>query len=44
MKKRVSIQGFPVDVISYKSALDFVVSAIDNGENVQIVRIKTLQM
>lgn len=39
MKKRVSIQGFPVDIISYMSALDFVVSAIDNGENLQIVTI-----
>ncbi len=39
MKKRMSLQGFPVDIISYSSALDFVKNALDNGENLQIVTI-----
>ncbi len=39
MKKRVCLQGLPVDIISYDSALEFALSAIDNGENMQIVTI-----
>ncbi len=39
MKKRVSLQGFPVDIVSFESALNIAMSAVDNGENMQIVTI-----
>ncbi len=39
MKKRVCLQSFPVDILTYQNALDFSMSAVDNGENFQIITI-----
>lgn len=39
MTKRVYIQGYPVDILSFNQALDCARSAIDNGENLQVVTI-----
>lgn len=39
MTKRVYLQGFPVDILTYNQALERAKSAIDNGENMQVVTI-----
>lgn len=39
MTKRVYLQGFPVDILTYNQALECAKSAIDNGENMQVVTI-----
>ena len=39
MTKRVYIQGYPVDILSFIQALNCAKSAIDNGENLQVVTI-----
>ncbi len=39
MKKRVYIQGFPVDILSYAQALEYAKNAIYNGENMQVITI-----
>lgn len=39
MKKRVYIQGFPVDILTYAQALECAKNAIYNGENMQVITI-----
>lgn len=39
MKKRVYIQGFPVDILSHAQALEYAKNAIYNGENMQVITI-----
>lgn len=39
MTKRAYLQGFPVDILTYNQALECAKSAIDNGENMQVVTI-----
>ena len=39
MTKRVYLQGFPVDILTYNQALECAKSAIDIGENMQVVTI-----
>ncbi|HIQ89522.1 TPA: WecB/TagA/CpsF family glycosyltransferase [Candidatus Galligastranaerophilus faecipullorum] len=39
MTSRVYLQGFPVDILTYNQALECAKSAIDNGENMQVVTI-----
>ena len=39
MTMRVYLQGFPVDILTYNQALECAKSAIDNGENMQVVTI-----
>lgn len=39
MTKRVYLQGFPVDILTYNQALECAKSAIDNGENMQVATI-----